>query len=169
MFEIHPATRIGYLSLNVSDMHRSLEFYQSNETSSSHLLELVQIGQTKSNSGGHNRAGLYHFAIFLPERKNPADVLRYLSENRDQVLFEGLANHLVSESIYIRDPDFNVIEIYTDRSQSEWKWNDKNNKSRLQMATLPLNTKDLLKDSTDKGWTGIPSGTIIGHVNLSSA
>ena len=187
MFEIHPATRIGYVSLNVSDMQRSLQFYQSilgfrqvrkpsanrallssNETSSSpsHLLELVHVSQTVSNSGSPNSAGLYHFAILLPERKNLADVLQYLSESREQVHFDGLADHLVSESIYIRDPDFNGIEIYSDRPQSEWKWNGKNKNSRLQMATLPLNTKDLLKESTDKGWSGIPSGTVIGHVHL---
>jgi catechol 2,3-dioxygenase len=139
---------------------------ESNEISSSHILELVQVGQTRSNAVSSNSAGLYHFAILLPERKNLADVLLYLSENRDQVHFDGLADHLVSESIYIRDPDFIGIEIYTDRPQSEWKWNGKKNNNRLQMATLPLNTGDLLKESTDNGCTGIPVGTVIGHVHL---
>jgi catechol 2,3-dioxygenase len=85
------------------------------------------------------------------------------------VHFDGLADHLVSESIYIRDPDFNGIEIYSDRPQSVWKWNGKNNNNnngQLQMATLPLNTDGLLKESTDKGWTGMPAGTVIGHVHL---
>ena len=93
MFEIHPAAKIGYVSLNVSDIQRSVEFYQSilgfrkvlkqsadrvllssNEKSSSHLLELVQVNQSKSNSVSPKNAGLYHFAILLPERKNLADV-----------------------------------------------------------------------------------------------
>jgi catechol 2,3-dioxygenase len=184
IFEIHPAARIGYISLNVSDIQRSLEFYQSilgfrqvgkrstdrallssNRTSSSHLLELVQVGQTVSNPVSPNSAGLYHFAILLPERKNLADVLLYLSENRDQVHFDGLADHLVSESIYIRDPDFNGIEIYSDRPQSKWKWDSKNN-SQLKMATLPLNIHDLLKERTGNGWAGIPANTVIGHVHL---
>jgi catechol 2,3-dioxygenase len=166
-FEIHPAARIGYVSLNVSDIQRSLEFYQSllgfskvqkksstsdrvflsSEThSSAPMLELVQVGQTDSNPVTPRRAGLYHFAILLPERKNLADALLYLSDKQDQVHFDGLADHLVSEAIYISDPDFNGVEIYSDRPRSEWKWNDKDknsNNSRLQMTTLPLNTKDL--------------------------
>jgi catechol 2,3-dioxygenase len=190
-FKIHPAARIGYVSLNVRNIQRSLEFYQSvlgfrkvqkksstidrvllssGETqSSAPMLELVQADQTDSNPITPRRAGLYHFAILLPERKNLADALLYLSDKQDQVHFDGLADHLVSEAIYIRDPDFNSVEIYSDRPRSEWKWNGKdnnNNNSRLQMATLPLNTKDLFKESTEAGWTGMPAGTIIGHIHL---
>jgi catechol 2,3-dioxygenase len=75
-----------------------------------------------------------------------------------KVHFDGLADHLASQSIYISDPDFNGIEINGDRPQSEWKWNDKNSK-RLQMATLSLNTNDLLKESTDKEWAGMSANT----------
>lgn len=192
MFKINPSTRIGYVTLNVSDIQRSLDFYQSilgfrkvresstdrillssNGISSSssppYLLELLQVDQAESNSVTSKRAGLYHFAILLPERKNLADMLLYLSEKQDEVHFDGLADHLVSESIYIRDPDFIGIEIYSDRPQSVWKWNGKNisnNNGQLQMATLALNTDDLLKESTDKGWAGMPAATVIGHVHL---
>ena len=137
MFEIHPAARIGYVSLNVSDIQRSLEFYQSvlgfrkvrkssvdrvllsTDDTQSHLLELVQVSQTDSNSVTSKSARLYHFAILLPKRENLADVLSYLSDKQDHVHFDGLADHLVSEAIYIRDPDFNGVEIYSDRPQSE--------------------------------------------------
>ena len=192
MFEIHPAARIGYVTLNVSDIQRSLEFYQSilgfrklrepstnrvllsnngmlSSSSPPYLLELVQVDQVELNSVTSRRAGLYHFAMLLPERKNLADVLRYLNNRQDEVHFDGLTDHVVSESIYIRDPDFIGIEIYSDRPQSVWKWNGKknnNNNSHLQMATLPLNTDDLLKESTDEGWTEMPAGTMIGHVHL---
>jgi catechol 2,3-dioxygenase len=191
-FEIDSAAKIGYVTLNVSDIQRSLEFYQSilgfrklrepstnrvllsssgmsSSSSPPYLLELVHVDQTEPNSVTSKRVGLYHFAILLPERKNLADVLLYLSDKQDKVHFDGLANHLVSESIYIRDPDFNGIEVYSDRPQSQWKWNGSDNNSdnsRLQMATLPLNTKDLLKESTDKGWIGMPADTLIGHVHL---
>ena len=192
-FGINSAARIGYVTLNVSDIQRSLDFYQSilgfrklrepstnkillssngisSSSSSPYLLELVQVDQAKSNSVTFKRAGLYHFAILLPERKNLADVLLYLSDKQDKVHFDGIADHLVSESIYIRDPDLIGIEIYSDRAQSMWKWNAKNNNNndngQLQMATLPLNTVDLLKESPDKGWAGMPAGTIIGHVHL---
>jgi catechol 2,3-dioxygenase len=108
------------------------------------------------------RAGLYHFAILLPERKYLADMLQNLDANRDRVYFDGFADHLVSESIYIRDPDFNGIEIYRDRPASEWNWDG----NKIEMATLPLNTDDLLIEATDKEWKEMPPKTIIGHVHL---
>jgi catechol 2,3-dioxygenase len=124
------------------------------------------VGQSEPNSSSRINAGLYHFAILLPERKNLADMLLYISDKQDKVHFDGLADHQVSEAIYIRDPDFNGIEIYSDRPKSEWKWTIKDNIRQLQMATLPLNTKDLLQQSSDKGWTGMPKDTIIGHLHL---
>ena len=124
------------------------------------------MSQSEPNFSNRRNAGLYHFAILLPERKNLADLLFYLSDKQDRVRFDGLADHQVSEAIYIRDPDFNGIEIYIDRPKSEWKWTVKNSMRQLQMATLPLNTKDLLQQSTDRGWTGMPKDTIIGHVHL---
>jgi catechol 2,3-dioxygenase len=89
-------------------------------------------------------------------------MLQNLCDKRDQIHFDGFADHLVSESVYIRDPDFNGIEIYRDRPMSEWNWDG----NRIEMATLPLNTSDLLKESTDKGWKEMPSKTTIGHVHL---
>jgi catechol 2,3-dioxygenase len=182
LFKIDPSMKIGYVSLNVSDIQRSIDFYKSvlgfkiiNRTSSGkallssggadspYLLELLQVEDSASVLPAARRAGLYHFAILLPERKHLADMLRNLSNKRDQVRFDGLAEHLVSEAIYIRDPDSNGIEIYRDRPYSEWKWS---NGSQLQMATLPLNRADLLKESTEKGWKEMPAGTRIGHVHL---
>jgi catechol 2,3-dioxygenase len=182
-FSVHPSTRIGYVSLNVSDIQRSLEFYQSilgfrilgrpsddrvllstAGNPSSHLVELLQIKDKESRRPAVIKsAGLYHFAILLPERKYLADMLQNLSDKRDQVHFDGLADHLVSEAIYIRDSDFNGIEIYHDRPYSEWKWSNSN---QLQMATLPLNTDDLLKESTEKRWKEMPAKAGIGHVHL---
>lgn len=184
--------RIGHVSLNVSDINASTEFCTSilgfrtigrvsNErvllgvsgADSSYLLELLQakgqdrISESKVNhrpefDASKRRAGLYHFAILLPERRFLADMLQNLSNKRDQVYFDGLADHLVSESIYIRDPDFNGIEIYQDRPRSKWNWRG----SRIEMATLALNTDDLLKESTKEGWREMPAKTTIGHVHL---
>jgi len=183
-FKIAPSVRIGHVSLNVSDIGRSIDFYHnvlgfnvvarsgekallSAANSPSYLVELLQLnedpGRNKADiSASNKRAGLYHFAILLPERKHLADMLQNLGDNHDRVHFDGFADHLVSESIYIRDPDFNGIEIYRDRPASEWKWNG----DRIEMATLPLNTDDLGREATDKGWTEMPSGTTIGHVHL---
>ncbi len=178
--------KVGYVSLNVSDLDKSLDFYESVlgfstvarpekeravlsvNDDGSYLIELLQAdGSAKKDNDSNSvpitkRAGLYHFAILLPERKYLADVLQNLVNKRDQVYFDGLADHNVSESIYIRDPDFNGIEIYRDRPVSEWKWSG----DRIQMATLPLDTKDLLRESTEKGWKGMPSKTTMGHVHL---
>lgn len=87
------------------------------------------------------RAGLYHFAILLSERKFLADMLQNLNDKCELIHFDGLQDHQVSESIYISDPTFNRIKIYRDRPRSEWKWKG----TQVEMATLPLNTADLLK------------------------
>lgn len=186
-FKIGSSMKIGNVSLNVTNLQRSLDFYEkilgfkiasriSDErallsvdgNSAPHLIELLKAKETANNDSfnslvtGTRRAGLYHFAILLPERKHLADMLQNLRDNRDQVYFDGLADHLVSESIYIRDPDFIGIEIYRDRHMTEWNWNG----NRIEMATLPLNTKELLRESTNKGWKEMPSQTTIGHVHL---
>jgi catechol 2,3-dioxygenase len=186
-YKIDPALKMGHVSLNVSDLTQSLDFYQSvlgfkavgrpssgkallsvSTNDPSYLVELLQA-KTGSNNDSLSRlessirrAGLYHFAILLPERKFLADMLKNLNYMRDQVHFDGLADHLVSESIYIRDPDFNGIEIYSDRPRSQWTWKD----TRVQMATLPLNTTDLLNEATENGWKEMPNKTTIGHVHL---
>ncbi len=191
-FKISSSMKVGYVSLNVTNLQRSLDFYEkmlgfktvsriSDErarlsTDGSSSPPLIELLKAKANTDDESlnplapanrrrrRAGLYHFAILLPERKYLADMLQNLHDNRDQVYFDGLADHLVSESIYIRDPDFIGIEIYRDRPMTEWNWGDGN---RIEMATLPLNTKNLLRESsTDGGWKGMPSKTTIGHVHL---
>ena len=187
-FKIDSSMKIGHVSLNVTDLQRSLDFYEkilgfktvnriSDErallsvdgNSSPHHIELLKAKANTDNDTfnplvtASRRAGLYHFAILLPEREYLADVLQNLRDNRDHVYFDGLADHLVSESIYIRDPDFIGIEIYKDRPMTEWNWHHNN---RIEMATLPLNTNNLLRESTDKGWKGMPSKTTIGHVHL---
>jgi len=176
LFRMDPSMKIGHVSLNVSDLGRSLDFYQNilgfkvvgkplEEkallSAADHSPYLVELLQAKGNFGS-KRSGLYHFAILLPERKHLADMLRNLRNNRDKVYFDGLADHLVSEAIYIRDPDFNGVEIYRDRPASEWSWSG----NRIEMATLPLNTNDLLVESTEKGWKEMPAKTTIGHVHL---
>jgi catechol 2,3-dioxygenase len=179
-FEIDSSMKIGYVSLNVTDIQTSLEFYQSilgfrvlgrpsknrallsSNGNASHLVELLRARDNDPTSRIIKRAGLYHFAILLPERKYLADMLVNLRENPNKVHFDGLADHLVSESIYIRDPDFNGIEIYRDRPTSEWNWKG----GQIEIATLRLNIDDMLKESTEKGWSEMPTKTTIGHVHL---
>ena len=183
-FNIHAATRIGYVSLNVSHIDRSLDFYEkvlgfkkvdrpSSERAllsvdgyPSYLVELLQTKEAagyKASMSETRRAGLYHYAILLPERKYLADMLQNMSKMRSEIRFDGLADHLVSESIYIRDPDNNIgIEIYCDRPSLQWKWDG----SRVRMETDRLDTEDLLRESTASGWKAMPAKTVIGHVHL---
>jgi catechol 2,3-dioxygenase len=187
-YKIDPAMKVRHVSLNVSDLSQSLEFYQSilgfktvgrpssgkallsvgSNDFSSYLVELLPVKTGANNDSltgmgsSTRKAGLYHFAILLPERKFLADMLQNLNDKHNQLHFDGFADHLVSESIYIRDPDFNGIEIYRDRPRSQWRWKD----TQVEMATLPLNTTDLLKEATEKGWKEMPDKTTIGHVHL---
>ena len=183
---IYRGTRIGHVSLNVSDMDRSLEFYKkvlgfkimemaSSEravlSADEHHPQLVELLQIKDATlAGYNprrpdtirRAGLYHFAILLPGRRYLADMLHNLSQRISEIWFDGFADHLVSESIYIRDPDNIGIEIYCDKPSVQWKWDG----GKVRMATLKLDTDDLLRESTAAGWRAMPAETIIGHVHL---
>jgi catechol 2,3-dioxygenase len=169
--------RIGCVSLNVPDLQRSADFYQSIlgfkvaeksgdkallSAGGQHLVELLQAKDSDRDNTIPKRAGLYHFAILLPERKFLADMLQNLNEKRDGVYFEGMADHLVSESIYIRDPDLNGIEIYCDRPRSGWMWDG----GRVQMATERLNIPNLLRERTEQGWKQMPARTVIGHMHL---
>jgi catechol 2,3-dioxygenase len=73
-----------------------------------------------------------------------------------------MADHAVSESLYIHDLDYNGIEVYRDRLPSEWTWN----RDKVYMITESLNVKDLFIQNPHEIWTGLPSATTIGHVHL---
>lgn len=174
---INPKARIGQAHLRVSDIQKSVQFYESilglkQITGSSENALLSPNGKmpylvalTKSKKAlditQRKRLGLYHFAILLPERKYLADFFVHLQERRNEVKIDGFADHAVSEAIYVRDPDYNGIEIYRDRPRSEWVWNE----NTVHMATDPLQFEELLKESTGR-WDGMPGKTIIGHVHL---
>ena len=180
--------KVDHVRLKVSDLQESIDFYQSilgfsvlNIESGrntaylgpqsppgklSKLLVLDQINRDKnisSPSRERREAGLYHFAILLPERKFLAAFLRHIQKNLDRRFYEGMADHAVSESIYLHDPDHNGIEVYRDRKPSEWRWTGEN---KVHMVTEALNVDNLLNQHSDEIWTGLPVYTTIGHVHL---
>jgi catechol 2,3-dioxygenase len=189
-FIINPLSRIDHVHLRVSNLQESINFYQSilgfevlvrkpndktaflasrpnndEKDRSSPLLVLTEVNNNNRISSSNKirkEAGLYHFAILLPGRKFLGMFLQHLTNNLDSKYHEGMADHGVSESIYIHDPDFNGIEIYRDRSPSEWKWNN----NKVYMVTNALNVEELLSQDQQAIWSGLPSNTSIGHVHL---
>jgi catechol 2,3-dioxygenase len=107
-------------------------------------------------------AGLFHTAFLWPKR---ADLARWTQHAMDkQVQIDGASDHLVSEAIYLTDPEGNGIEIYADRTPVGWKWDGSN----VRMATERLNFEDLMLEngSDNSGWSGAPEGSMVGHAHL---
>jgi catechol 2,3-dioxygenase len=107
-------------------------------------------------------SGLYHFALLLPQRLDLARVLQHLLTSKVQL--QGAADHLVSEALYLPDPEGNGIELYADRPRAQWPQMD----GRLMMATDPLDFDSLLAelDRAPGSWEGIAAGTRLGHIHL---
>ena len=185
---INPNLEIDHVHLKVSNLEKLIHFYESilgfklvrleskiaflssssseNKDSSRFLVVISELKDNAVSIFNHKPriAGLYHFAILLPERRYLAYFLKHIQKNIKPEYYEGMADHAVSESIYIHDPDFNGIEVYRDRDPSEWKWKD----HTVHMVTEPLNVKDLFKEAidVDNKWNELPGKTSIGHVHL---
>jgi catechol 2,3-dioxygenase len=109
-------------------------------------------------------AGLYHFAILVPDRRSLAST--YVALKFSGVHFDGFADHLVSESLYLRDPENNGIEIYRDRPAREWLRDSTGN---IMMDTLPLDLQSLLTEVNEeetRNSKAFPTGARIGHMHL---
>lgn len=105
-------------------------------------------------------SGLYHFAILLPKRSDLANIVIHFRENGIRF---AASDHLVSEALYLNDPDGNGIEIYADRDPSGWNWVG----NEVEMTTIPLDIENLLTSQVaGKSWEGMPEGTVMGHIHL---
>lgn len=173
-FHEKPTTFIGNVKIKVQNLERSIEFYRDilgfdilERTGSivklttdgkRNFLTLEQPEDVTPKERG--TTGLYHFAILLPSRTHLANIVIHFVKNNIQF---GSADHLVSEALYFKDPDGNEIEIYRDRKPEEWNWRGK----EVDMATIPLDFEDLLKDATpDVPWNKMPEDTLMGHIHL---
>jgi catechol 2,3-dioxygenase len=116
----------------------------------------TKTGVTPARRGAF---GLYHFAILLPDRPSLGRFAAYLSDLSVRV---GMADHLVSEALYLWDPDGLGIEVYCDRPRSGWRRNDR----ELVMTTEPLDVGSVIEEAGESRWQGMPPGTTMGHVHL---
>ncbi|MGX9857279.1 VOC family protein (plasmid) [Limimaricola variabilis] len=104
-------------------------------------------------------AGLFHTAFLLPSRAALGSWLRHAADTGLQL--QGASDHIVSEAIYLADPEGNGIEVYADRPRSAWHRDARG----ITMTTEPLDGPDLLA-AADGPWRDAPEGTVIGHVHL---
>lgn len=107
-------------------------------------------------------AGLYHFAILVPDEGALGSFLVHVAGMK--VAFVGASDHLVSQALYFEDPEGNGIEVYADRPRSAWGWSG----GQVKMATLPLDLQRLAGLASGT-WNGFPPGTLLGHMHLNVA
>jgi catechol 2,3-dioxygenase len=171
---IHPATTIGAVHLTISDLDRSIRFYEShlgfvirrreNHTATlgaaGGTTDLLVLTQCERAPRVRGTTGLYHFAVLVPTRRDLGRALRRLVET-DTVL-QGVADHGVSEALYLADPDGNGIEIYRDRPRAEWPFVS----GQLRMGADPLDVDAIFAEAEGANGKGLASGTVIGHVHL---
>jgi catechol 2,3-dioxygenase len=168
-------TRIGEVGLAVSSLDRSLAFYTevlgfqvdsvSGTTAAlgagpdSVVLRLEQVPEAIPRP--RRTSGLYHVAILVPDRAALGRSLRRLAAAEWPLT--GASDHLVSEALYLEDPDGLGIELYRDRPREHWRLED----GEVAMATEPLDLTDVAREpGAELPWAGLAVETRIGHVHL---
>ena len=165
--------RIGAVRLKVRDLGAVSAFYQSVlglrlvvsgddritlGSGGTPLLELV--GDPKLAPLDPRQAGLFHTAFLMPARADLARWVAHVVEAR--VPLQGASDHIVSEALYLADPEGNGIEVYADRPVSDWLGES----GEIRMSTDPLDLQDLLRSAEGTEWSGFPEAGSVGHVHL---
>lgn len=174
-YRLPDAAHVGRVRLQVADLDRSIAYYETVVG-----FRVIERGNDAAKLGPHGpdtvllelrekpgvrtvarrgHIGLYHFAILLPDR---ASLGRFVAHLAELGQYAGMSDHLVSEAVYLTDPDGLGIEVYADRPRSTWRLNG----DQLAMASDPLNVPDLIASAGGQKWDGMPQGTVIGHVHL---
>lgn len=165
---------LGPVHLQVADLGRSLGWYEG--MLGFRLRERSEAGAVLGAQGdarpllllserpgaapaGRRRLGLYHFAILLPDRAALGRLATHLIRAGVRM---GASDHLVSEALYLADPDDLGIEVYADRPRDTCRWRG----GELAMSTEPLDLADLQAAGAGAGWTVMPPGTRVGHLHL---
>lgn len=172
-FHEKPNTYVTNVEIKVSNLQRSLKYYQEvigfkilateskkatlTADGKTALLTLVQPDSVEEKTG--LTTGLFHFALLLPTRRDLANIITHFHQKG---IYYGASDHDVSEALYLQDPDENGIEIYIDRPEENWTWTS----NQVHMVTEPLNIRAILMEAAGE-WSGLPTNTIMGHIHLS--
>lgn len=171
---LDPRTTVGHVHLRVADLDRALAFYRDAlgfreawsaggtvmlSADGAYPFALGLTATTEAAPPPTGRCGLYHAAFLLPGRAALGRLLRRLLER--EIALDGASDHLVSEALYLRDPEGNGLELYADRPREQWVWNG----DRVDMTTRGLDLRDLLAAGGDRS-APLPEGTRLGHVHL---
>src|SRR3954470_21116085 len=174
---IAPETRMGSVHLTVSNIGRSLDYYErvvglqvhEREDGTARLgtggEDLLVLHEQPGAEPAPRNTGLFHFALLLPSRH---DLARWLARAvKQEVRFEGMSDPLVSEAVYLGDPDWHGIEIYRDRPRDEWERDGE----FVRMATLPLDVQGVLSalDGAETELGRLPRDPTMGHAHLQVA
>ncbi|GGE39297.1 glyoxalase [Agaricicola taiwanensis] len=167
-------TTLGPVTLRIADLDRSLAFYRDLlgfEVLTSDTDGTATLGANgkplillEAHAGlpprPHDAPGLFHVAILLPDRPSLGAMLGRLARHGIRL---GASDHIVSEALYLDDPDGNGLEIYCDRPRTDWRWHG----GEVEMATEPMDTRAVLAQAApeDEPYR-LPAGTAIGHVHL---
>ncbi len=174
-FVIDKELSLGPAELTVADMERSLSLYRdilglkAREAGDGSRVVALSAGDEPllllhERPGARRKpprtTGLYHAALLMPTRRDLARVLAALASARYPL--SGASDHLVSEALYLDDPEGNGLEIYADRPRAEWPRAGR----EVRMAVDPLDIDSLLAELDDAPWQGMAPGTVIGHMHL---
>lgn len=174
----HSFPHVRRVALVVNDLDALVSFYGDvvglTVHSRSHDAATLGAGETPflelhANPDAPERtrqeAGLFHTAFRVPTRRALGDALDRI---RTHWTLSGASDHLVSEALYLTDPEGNGVEIYCDRSFEDWQLAEDGS---VEMATLPLDLDDLGHESSEADAVpsetdAVPSETDVGHVHL---
>ena len=166
--------RVGTVELTVTDLERSVAFY---EHAIGLRLHRREDGRAALGAGGEDllvldedpdarpagrHAGLYHFALLHPSRLELARAAHRLAATRTRI--SGASDHGISEAIYLPDPDGNGIELAADRGRE--RWGDLSDPTALG-GPEPLDVAGLLAlVAEEEPVADVSPDTVVGHLHL---
>lgn len=172
---VNMPAHVDHAHLVVVDLPMTSEWYQKvmglsvlDRSASGHTLgaggrPLLTLTTTADAVRASRRTpGLFHNAFLVPSRKALSRWLAHAAHSG--VRLTGASDHLVSEAIYLDDPEGNGIEVYRDRGRDEWNYQPD---GMVEMATLPLDLQRLYDEAPkDQAWQGLPDDSAMGHIHL---